>query len=721
MNRRRFLELCGMIALTGCEDRGSAANSVTEFVAAADAPSPSLQGDGFRLSVGQGGAAVVKVGQEPYAIVSRYSYPGERIGTNALALSTKRGREAWQIEIGQSGPDRLQIVAHGQHYTLKRTISVEGHRIGFSDELINRTKEPIGILIRQEIVTTEEPTQLLFAGAPWEQDGLVGSGKSLVKRAMLGLGLLASGVGYSAENPTIFVSQRRSRLGVVVEDTLSRLQFEGQRNRAAFSMGHLALDRNEARTLRWAMYPLTREADYFTFINAVRRDWGTNFTVEGPWDFFDLIDQQEMLGQPGRLKEHLTRKRLRVVAFRPWLDYDNFNWRSGRSVSRSEYKQLMRRGMAAFKTVNPGIKCLGCMQSNLVSLPSEMTQEFYEAIPPEERVQGIHWFTNEQMQLVRELPWKDSLVVGQDGRFIYELYYNGPKRQPLVAIAVHAIPGNAQFAYWMDQAKFILEEIGLDGLYVDQFSLAFRSDPSQRYNYDRWDGVTADIDPTTGRIVRRYTDGAWVGVQAQKKLSEYVHSRSKIMVANTAASSQELQSSSIMRFIEGAEVLNTFAFAEGQEPPTDRHLCRAQLGSPIVLGYRPREPGAPGPEYARRVMEAAITYLKHGLLYYHYGHYGSDHFADGSHPGNYDAITHMFPITPNELGRGFVIGKERIITCVSKTFAWRAMSKPTVLVYDINGLPAETSQSAKKTSNGWEVSLRLRDWRQIAIIEQSLS
>lgn len=717
ISRKQFLGIVivsGLLALSDCKD--------VDF----GSPIFSAQGDGFRLLVNDRGAMAVEVDGEFYTIESFYSYPdGGKVGTNELSCRRQVG--AWQLDIqrGKTVPEQIRIIGKGKYYTLIRTILVEGSRIGVSDEIVNETNEAVGVIIQHRVVTAEEPQNILFAGAPWTSgEGIVGACRDLAKRVLLSLGLLTPKIGYQSENPTLFVSLKRTHLGIIAEDTLSRLQFEAHRYRARFSMEHFALRPRETHTLKWAIYPLGKGADYFAFINRVRSDWKTNFTVAGPWDFFNLIDNQEKLEQPEKLAEYLKRKRLRyrIVAFTPWLDYDNFNWRTGKTTSREEYKKLLRSGMKAFKAVDPSIKCLGSMQSIWRSLPKDVMIKLYEKIPQEQRKQGFYRFTDEQMKVTQDLPlaWKESFVKGPDGRYIYELYYNGPpQNEPLMAIGVYAAAGNSQLTYWMDQAKFIMEDVGLDGIYIDGFSLAFKADPSQRYTYDRWDGVTVDIDAHTGKILRRYTDCAWVGVQAQKSLIQYVHSRSGIFVANTAASAQEVQSSPVMRFIEGSGVMDHFDFVEGREPQLFRYLSRGQLGSPIALGWSAHVAGIKegGPEYSRKVMATAITYLRHGLLYYYYGNYGVQSSQIESYPGEYGAINHMFPITPTYIGKGFVVGKERIVTSVSGKFLWNMDRKPTVLCFDIVNHPKRASFSLQKVALGWQLELELNDWKEICIVE----
>jgi hypothetical protein len=77
----------------------------------------------------------------------------------------------------------------------------------------------------------------------------------------------------------------------------------------------------------------------------------------------------------------------------------------------------------------------------------------------------------------------------------------------------------------------------------------------------------------------------------------------------------------------------------------------------------------------------------------------------------------MFPITPVEINEGWVEGKERTITCVSRDFRWRHKSKPTVRLFDITGREKKHGFALVPDGNGWLVQVRLKDWAEIAVIE----
>ncbi|MCK5527202.1 MAG: hypothetical protein KAJ05_08640 [Candidatus Latescibacteria bacterium] len=667
----------------------------------------SLESPEFELRIGPGGGMEIIVGGESYLLESSFSFPGERICVNLLSEQGSGDDPEWKPVVKRTAPSRVEITANGAFYELRRTISLEGHRLSVEDALTNRSREDVGVLVRNRIFAAGESCRVLLGGAP---------GSAEIESLM-------------SENPTILLSQTESQVGLLAEDTLSRLQFQAQADRkgAEFSLNGLAIQPGQSRTLRWAITPM-RDTDYFAFINQVRRDWKANFTVFGPWDFFDVTSNSDLLHDPEKLRAYLNRKKLKVVAFQPWLDYDDFDYLTGRPTNREEYKALMIRAMAAFKAVDPDIRCVGCMEGNIVSLPPEAQRVLYGAIPANLRTQGIRPFTDQQMELIEmvDLPWRDCLLTAPDGRYSYELYYRGEDRTfPMMAILVYAAPGNGQMKYWLDQARFMMEEVGLDGVYIDQFSLAFTTTPdysdptkvSQRYSYERWDGVTVDMDPATGKILRRYTDGALVGVGARKALMEYVRSQGGIMVANTHCAAEELQSCPVVRFMEAEWVLEPLKIGRGEEPPLHQRLCKGQLNSPVALGFRPERLGEEGRRnYAEVIMKSVITYLRHGLLWYHYV---TEIPKNGEGCGEYGPINRMFPLTPVELHKGWILGKERIISCVSVDTFWEQEGEPVVRVFDLSGREKDSGDCCriKKEGGKWRISLRLEDWREIAVVE----
>ena len=62
-----------------------------------------------------------------------------------------------------------------------------------------------------------------------------------------------------------------------------------------------------------------------------------------------------------------------------------------------------------------------------------------------------------------------------------------------------------------------LDEVGLDGLYSDEFSWACNTRGYSRYDYSRWDGYSADLDDD-GQVVRLKSDNGFTTESAQLQL-----------------------------------------------------------------------------------------------------------------------------------------------------------------------------------------------------------
>ena len=168
---------------------------------------------------------------------------------------------------------------------------------------------------------------------------------------------------------------------------------------------------------------------------------------------------------------------------------------------------------------------------------------------------------------------------------------------------------------------------------------------------------------------------------------------------------------------EAEWVFDPLKIGRGEEPPLHQRTCRGQLDSPVALGFRPERLGEEGQRnYAEVIMKFVITYLRHGLLWYHYD---TDIPKSGGGSGEFGPINRLFPLTPVELHKGWVLGKERIISCVSVDTLWEQEGEPAVRVFDLSGREKDSGDCCRIEKEGgkWRISLRLEDWQEIAVVE----
>jgi len=665
-------------ALSAAEVQAHFIVGVKELALAADyrpaEPVHTLQPGGLVVKVSAHGQVQLDTGQQTYLVESAVSFPGPRIGWNKLAGEISASEEGWTPTAKRLATNALEIAAQGHAYRLQRRVNIANRKVEFEDELTNLGTEPVGFIVRHSLTA---PTPFREAFAPG-----------------------------GAENPTIFLAAERDSVGLVAEDGLSRLRFEPSlglpANQARFRVANFALGGGQRRVLRWAVYVLPGGADYFDFVNQVRRDWGTVLTIDGPFAFFDV--GTPLLERPENLRAYLRRKRLAFAALSPWLDYDPGSFE--RVWPRGEYQERMQRAVRALKAADPAIRCLGCVETDWVTI-------YPERIPGGERLPSYHTGSGllnaEQTRILdaANLPWKDSVKRRADGNLELELYSRGGKSQ--TALSVYPRVGNHQHEFLLGQVQFLLDEVGLDGFYIDEFSQGWRGGiPS----YEGWDGVSAEVDPRTGLIQRRYVDCSLAGVEARVRLCQAALQRGKVVVANTYATAPEEQALPVFRFAETQGAFDPMATPDGAEPPGVADIFRGNLATPIGLGIvgQPQKQ-----DTARRLTKALITYLRHGAVYYHYALEDVPELGPGS--GEYGPINHMFPLTPLELHQGWIVGQERIITAVSHEFRWRGVNPPKVLRFDLTGRQTPADCAVTRDDQGWKAAVRLNDWAEIIILE----
>lgn len=646
---------------------------------------------GTSIQIGDAGAIEVSVGEDAYVLETAMSFPGDVCGWHRL-VATPNNDKDWKPAVRRDGND-IVARATGAHYQLDRRVSCEGHRITVTDTVTNISDADVAVMYEVALNSAGNFRERLLGGMD------------------------QPGVRMTSENPSVYVSAGDNGLGWLAEDDILRLQMDGATsvNSAKVSVRRFALKGGESYSFHWAIYPQSGASDYWDFVNQVRRDWKVNTTVEGPTEFWNVGSTLDLLRDHERLKRYLGRKKLKVIALMPWVDYDNYNAQTGRPTSREELKILLQEAKTAIQRVDSSIRCIGCIEANLVTPPEQLQRELYEASA--NKAQNQYPFTDEQMAMLKthKLPWLDCLLTDRKGRCLYEVYYRGPEdaKIPMVAMGVYPAPNNSQHRFWLDQARWLLEDVGLDGLYIDQFNMAF--DDSQRYSYDKWDGHTVDVDRDTGKILNRCTDAALVGIEPRRSLADYVIGRGGFMLANTFPEASRMQTAGVHRFNESEWRVDVRTWEDGDMPPLTSDPCKGHFSTPMALGFRPKLYGDWEPEhYAKIIHKGAIAYLRHGLLY---SHYETEIPEEGPGSGEYGAINHMFPITPVELRPGKVIGKERIVTCVSGPYHWPHERRPELLTFDLEGRPCDAEAKFEKVESGWNVDLKLRDWAEVSVLE----
>ncbi|MCA1902003.1 MAG: hypothetical protein LDL53_07265 [Candidatus Hydrogenedens sp.] len=639
----------------------------------------SISVKNYTVNIGQDGETEIKTAEGKYKLVSTYSYPSEKIGFSYFD-STHENPPDWKIDIHKITDNSVSIEASGKDYLIMRKIEVQNEKISIKETITNKNDEPIGIIIAHQIILEDMPVRYRIAGIE-DTERLAGV----------------------AENPTIFMAYRNTSLGFLAEDNLLRAQGEitKKSNMFQYSTKHFGLDKGKSYTFQFSLYP-SQGGDYFTFINQVRNEWHVNYTIEGPFAFSDQII-------PGR--------KIKIYTVGPWLDYYSLNPETGKVYTREDYKKQIKSIIERIKQSQPDALILGLTETNLYTIDKRDIKGG-EILPggsnPRSGKYG-YILDKKQSEVLKTgiNGWVDSILQTEDGRVIVDTYY--PDSPNTLNLMLYLEKENYRYKFFKNQIDFLMDEVGLDGVYIDQFTLNWgpigRAD---RHTYEKWDGYTVDIDEVTGKITRKYTDCGVIGAEARKDILNYIVSKGGISVINSFPSANEEQNiPNVFRFAEFEnDPVNPLTYMD-KKPPLTVYCAKGHLSTPIILGIRPQRFDEEGKKKcAEIIMKSVITALRNGLLYYYY----SDIIpSEGEGSGEYGPINHMFPFTPVEINEGYIIGKERIITTVSKTFNWH--KEPVICLFDLKGKQIAHHIKVTKKETFYLIEIVLNDWNQIAIVE----
>ena len=659
--------------------------TIDEIQAASIKPIPPvsgkiLNGKGYSLTVAKSGVMDLRIGKDRYVLSSAYSYPGVNIGYHMFTWENVSDKD-WKTSLA-SDKKMAEIIVRGNSskYSVTRRISLQNNKILVLDTIQNNTDLPLGLIVRYDLSTPKQLT----------------SGQAYLS----GLNNAPS-MKWCSSNPTVYINQPNSSIGLVCEDTLMRLQLAmiKRDNTIQFGTEHFGLQPKKSHTIEMMIYP-SKEKDYFSFINKVRNDWNVNFTVQGPFVFTDNYVT------PGRTAK--------LFAIHPF-----YNFADGGHLTKEEYTQQAKATVQKLIATQPDAIPLGMIESNLVTMDRNKLPGTNITL---ERIYGYE-LNKAQTQTMEQNPlygpWADSWPRTADGRAIIDTNY--AYKPYLINMMTYPVIGNYQFNYMISQIDFMMDEIGFRGIYMDTFDIGYNLKAAGRPDYSKWDGHTVDLDGR-GEIVAKYTDATLVGTPARAALIKHVLSKGGVVVTNGHSCAHETTGLPVCSFTEtewGVYGQDPRLLIETTKKPQDvGDMAAGHLSSPIGLGIRPTDifKGNKYAEdhFAEILHKWVITCLKNGILYYYYE---SNIPTEGPGAGEYGVINYMYPFTPVELHEGWLVGQERTITAISGNYKWNHLEKPVCLVFDLKGKRVATPNVRMiQKGKAWQVNLKISDWNETAVI-----
>jgi hypothetical protein len=465
----------------------------------------------------------------------------------------------------------------------------------------------------------------------------------------------------SPENPTLFLTRANSGIGMAAEDDVFRAHMGGYAysSYAGIKDQNFCLPANSQYTLEWSIYPVASR-DYYEFINALRRDWGTNFRIEGPLCFYGYYDDYKNLRR-GQWDTLIAKENVAYLS--TGIPYKDILDENNQLVMGPEYGQ------------GPSIlsEC-----SVWIAMTKEILSRIAGAAHPVKRLVYMHPTLCTENDAVDK--YRDARMLDDKGQ---QRYWLSSPKYPLFYPWLSGDKLNSYGAAFNASIDKIFDELKPDGIYFDEFDSTTYS-----YNYDPdvWDGHTALMDFSTYTIRLKISNTALLTQDFKLGMIKRIKDKGGVIVANRAPFTRTMSQRHFPRFVEtGARQLYA--------------LPRAHLFTPIALGSQLAEADQ------KDVYQSILCFLDYGCLYYNYAR----HFRFSGNP-----IQKMYPITPIEIHPGYIIGEERIISKRPGVFGWNDDSMLKAYIYNNAGrLIGE--QEGKGTIN---VNLEPRH-NQLVIIERN--
>ena len=427
-----------------------------------------------------------------------------------------------------------------------------------------------------------------------------------------------SGVKHSPGNPSVFATTERAGIGMLALNDEFKVHIVQACDRGTIELADrgFVLKPKAEYTAEWAVFPAAKP-DLWRFINTARRMLNVNFEVK--WMFAFMMGAEP------------------VHDWTEGMFADFAKYKSANFVVQSIYGPSKSR----WKGRNP-------YSTSFLKVDHGYYREFHKRLrklfPDGSVKHGIYYHCFIDNYDGNEIRFKDDRRLDSAGNHIN---YGGRYTYDRLYVPTLDNEFGKETAKVVDA---ILDEIGADGIFWDEFCTS-----RGEYTYNRWDGCSADIDQTTGKITRKKGHVAllsrdWRARQVKRMMDHGP------LVCSGAPFTQAMAKLKYQAFCETGSITR----------------CRGMLlWTPIALGDHITE------KTQKDTYRHMLKTLDNGCLYAWY-----DTHIRATHK---TLTEQMYPFTPVELHAGVLIGKERILTNRSGYFGWGDASAFRAHVFDRDG------------------------------------
>ena len=571
----------------------------------------------YRMTVLEGGAIRVALAGRQWIVESAFSTLAP--GWAKLGADADVDRHWRRLRHKTDG-----VVAVSDDFRLERTVVRRDDHVFVTDRIINTGDNDLPVMVRHYTEMGDGVTHIRIGGKP--------------------IGQMPRMETENGAHPASLALYEQTGIALLSEDDVMRAQARNFRHDDVIGISNprLVVRRATSLDIEFSIYPLD-EADPFTFVNRVRRNWDTNFTIPGSFAFMqqrkpvtEMSDEQLVALLEGKSAKFIC-------------------------SSMGRYKGLWAHG-TAYKHADQSKENILFERVKRLR-PQTQTQFYFHCF--------ISVHEDDPQNFAADALRRPDGSPGDYNKAKYPIFL--PREgSPFAAVQDELI-----------DLRF--EQFNLDGIYWDEIGYS-----AHKYDYsDHWDGYTAIISSNTHRIERKITNVTLGTLSWREKAAKRILARGSL-IGNGAPLTRTFTRLHFPRFLETGSIT---------------HLYNGQLYTPIALGDHLTE-RSPLDCYHNMVRG-----LDYGAVYYWY--------FDQIVATEPTLTSVMFPITPIELGHGYIIAKERILTNTSGRFGWGDDSDFDVAVFNERGKRTDTIDVPRRIIDGKSFAeVRIAEGYAVALIRK---
>ena len=608
-----------------------------------------------------------------------------------IKLSKKKNSEKYLLE--------------NKNFKIIRMITFEKNKINISDKYYNKSKKIIGIISRYNFKNNLDSSYIF-------------SGQQIDKNEKF--------YDLIGENPTLIFRSQNISYGLYFNDFYSKINTKikkNSNNELLLMNDNLILKPGEIYRKDFDVYLFKKDLEYFSFVNFLRKKLNVYSKIEGNFFLIDTYRNKEVLKNKKKLRSFFKKYNVKFLLLNPWLDYTDFNFNTNKRYSRTEIINHFKKIKEDIKKIDPNIKLLIPIQSNIISLDYEVQNKLINNKNNNIKNNFHHYEINPNYLIKKsklDLK-KNELIYDRNNKILFETYYHdwkfGKKDIREIALPLKAYPNGHLYKKLKEQINFVIDKIEYDGFYIDQFN-QYAISPKHKKSYDISNLNAGIIDLNNGKIIEKFENITLNTREFEKKIIKFAKNKTKYIFFNTHHIHDNLRSEPVIRFAEGFWYF--WADKMWEENSREFYLAktffRSHLSTPVSLSLGTIQKGSwkKNPHLAL-VKNLRFCIFNGNLMYF----LPQDIETLNINEKKLSVFEKIYPINIVTINQGLIKGINKIISINDYKLTKKELSKYNIFIFDKNGYLINDVRGKLKNKNKY-VEIQLIENEEILVLEKKI-